>query len=64
MWLAKTRFFISFLGLFQEWHDLERMQEGNAKIREESMSWRLKYESLKKFAIENEIPIPAELDAV
>lgn len=40
------------------------MQEQNAKIREESMNWCLKYESLKKFAIENEIPIPAELETV
>lgn len=42
---------------------MEKTQENNMKIREESMNWRFKYESLKKFAIENKIPIPTEFDA-
>lgn len=38
------------------------MQNRNTDLREESVSWRLKYEALKKFAIENKIPIPPELE--
>lgn len=48
---------------FQEWHDLEAMQDTTRKIREESINWRCKFESLKKFAIDNKIPIPPELDS-
>lgn len=46
----------------KEWHDMEAMQEGNQRIREETELWRCKYESLKKFAIANKIAIPAELE--
>ncbi|XP_055311344.1 transcription factor MafK-like [Sitodiplosis mosellana] len=45
-----------------EWQNLETMQNRNVDLREESVSWRLKYEALKKFAIENKIPIPPELE--
>lgn len=38
------------------------MQNRNTDLREESVNWRLKYEALKKFAIENKIPIPPELE--
>lgn len=41
---------------------MEEMQERNRAMREESVAWRLKYEALKKFAIENKIPIPPELE--
>lgn len=41
---------------------MEMMQTRNKEVREESVSWRLKYEALKKFAIENKIPIPPELE--
>lgn len=38
------------------------MQTRAKNLREETISWRFKYEALKKFAIENKIPIPTELD--
>lgn len=38
------------------------MQNRNKEVREESVNWRLKYEALKKFAIDNKIPIPPELE--
>lgn len=41
---------------------MESMQNRNKELREESVSWRLKYEALKKFAIDNKIPIPPELE--
>lgn len=41
---------------------MEEMQDRNRTMREQSVSWRLKYEALKKFAIENKIPIPPELE--
>lgn len=40
---------------------MENMQQRNKDLREESVSWRLKFEALKKFAIDNKIPIPSEL---
>lgn len=42
---------------------MERMQETNMEIRQQSVEWRKKYESLKKFAIENKIPIPPGLES-
>ncbi|XP_055311239.1 transcription factor MafK-like [Sitodiplosis mosellana] len=45
-----------------EWQDLEMMQNRTKNLREETISWHLKYEALKKFAIENKIPIPLELE--
>lgn len=41
---------------------MEMMQNRNKDLREESVNWRLKYEALKKFAIDNKIPIPPELE--
>lgn len=41
---------------------MEVMQQRNNDLREESVNWRLKYEALKKFAIDNKIPIPPELE--
>lgn len=46
----------------KEWRDMEMMQQGNNKLREECVSWRLKFEALKKFAIDNKIPVPPELE--
>lgn len=43
---------------------MERMHEGNLKIREEANGWKMKYDSLKKFAQENNISIPAALEAI
>lgn len=45
-----------------EWHELELMQDENDAIRREIETWRNKYEALKKFAISNKIPLPAELE--
>lgn len=45
-----------------EWQNMEVMQTKNQEMREDSVRWRLKYEALKKFAIENDISIPAELE--
>lgn len=42
---------------------MEKTQENNMRIREENVKWRIKFESLKKFAIENKIPIPPELES-
>lgn len=39
------------------------MQNRAKNLREEAISWRFKYEALKKFAIENKIPIPPELES-
>lgn len=46
----------------QEWQNFEMMQSRTKNLREETIGWRLKYEALKKFAIENKIPIPPELE--
>ncbi|CAD7087964.1 unnamed protein product [Hermetia illucens] len=46
----------------QEWHDLEHIQDENDAIRHEIETWRSKYESLKKFASANKIPLPPELE--
>lgn len=41
---------------------MEMMQQRTGMIREEAVSYRQKYDALKKFAIDNKIPIPPELD--
>lgn len=41
---------------------MEDMQERTRKIREENHQMLLKYEAFKKFAIENNIPIPAAIE--
>lgn len=41
---------------------MEMMQAKNNQLREDSANWRMKYEALKKFAIDNKIPIPPELE--
>lgn len=46
----------------QEYRDMENMQDDNNRMREEVESWHAKYQSLKKFAAENKIPIPPELE--
>lgn len=42
---------------------MEAKRENNQRIRDESKCWMSKFEALKKFAQENKIPIPPELDA-
>ncbi|XP_049882389.1 transcription factor MafK isoform X2 [Pectinophora gossypiella] len=46
----------------QEWHDMELMQEENARIREEIDALRGKYDALKRFAHMKNIPLPPELE--
>ena len=45
-----------------EWRDLEIMRDDNDVIRRDIDSWRNKYEALKRFAVNNKIPIPLELE--
>lgn len=40
---------------------MEMMQTRNSELRKENIALRLKYEALKKFAHENKIAIPPEL---
>lgn len=47
-----------------EWRDMETMQEDIVHMKEEVNSIRARYEALKKFAINNKIPIPSELENV
>ncbi|KAJ8936567.1 hypothetical protein NQ314_012263 [Rhamnusium bicolor] len=46
----------------QEWRDMEGMQEELNQMREEMSGIRSRYESLKQFAITNNIPIPHEFE--
>lgn len=46
----------------QEWRDMEGMQEEVNKMREEMVTMKHRYDALKQFAINNKIPIPAELE--
>lgn len=48
----------------QEWTDLQQLENENERLRGETDSWRLKYESLRKFAISQNIPLPPELDNI
>lgn len=47
-----------------EWRELEQMAQDNARIREETEVWKQKYETMKKFAIQHKIPLPAELETI
>lgn len=48
----------------QEWRDMEVMQEEVTKMREEVNSIKSRYEALKKFAANNKISIPRELETL
>lgn len=41
---------------------MEEMKYDTLMTRKEIENWKQKYEALKRFAIENKIPIPTELD--
>lgn len=41
---------------------MENMQSKINELCEENVSWRHKYAALKKFAVENKISIPPELE--
>lgn len=46
----------------QEWHDLEQIQEDTRRLQDDTNAWLAKFESLKKFAVDQKIPIPPELE--
>ncbi|KAJ3646378.1 hypothetical protein Zmor_023968 [Zophobas morio] len=48
----------------QEWRDMETMQDDIKHMKEEVNGIRTRYEALKKFAINNKIPIPSELENI
>lgn len=48
----------------QEWHDLEQIQEDTRRLQDDTDAWVQKYESLQKFAVDQKIPIPPELEHV
>lgn len=45
-----------------EWTELEQMHEDNEQIRLDVNNWKNKYKALLQFAIQNDIPIPSELE--
>lgn len=47
---------------FQEWRDIESMNEDNMVIRDEIDVIRAKYTALKKFANDKKISLPPELE--
>ena len=48
----------------QEYRDMETMSDNNKSMREEIAIWHSKYQALKKFAMENKIQIPVELETL
>lgn len=47
-----------------EWRDMETMGQNNQKIRDETELLKQKYEALKKFALQQKIPLPPELETI
>lgn len=54
--------FIFAINLLQEWTGLEMIQAKNKRIHEECISLKLRVEALKKFAMDNKIPLPPEFE--
>lgn len=48
----------------QEWTDLQQVEDENLRLKNETDAWMHKYESLRKFAISQNIPLPADLDSL
>lgn len=48
----------------QEWRDMEGMHDVVITMKEEVNNVTIRYEALKKFAIENKIAIPPELETI
>ena len=46
-----------------EWTDLQKLEDENQRLRADTENWVHKYESLRKFAISQNIPLPPELDS-
>lgn len=47
-----------------EWRDMEALGQDNARVREEAEQIRNKYEALLKFAHQQKIPIPVDLETL
>lgn len=45
----------------QEWTVLEQMHRENEETAQEIANWKKKYAALLEYAIQNNIPIPSEL---
>lgn len=48
----------------QEWRDMETMQDEVIQMKEEVAGIRTRYDALKKFAIQNKIPLPPEFETL
>ena len=48
----------------QEYRDMEAMQDDNNRMREEIESWHSKYLALKRFALQEKIYLPPELETM
>ncbi|XP_033212173.1 transcription factor MafK-like [Belonocnema kinseyi] len=48
----------------QENKDMEAMQDDNNRMREEIESWNSKYVALKKFALQQKVQLPSELETM
>lgn len=48
----------------QEWRDMETMEDNIVSMKEEVTNVAVRYEALKKFAMDNKIPIPPELETI
>lgn len=48
----------------EEWTGLQQVEDENQRLHNETEGWLHKYESLRKFAISQNIPLPPELDSI
>lgn len=47
-----------------EWRDMEQMSIDNQRLRDETETLKSKYDALRKFAVQQKIPLPPELEAL
>lgn len=47
-----------------EWRDMEALSQDNIRVCEETAAMRTKYEALLKFAIQQKIQVPVELESI
>ncbi|GJQ73470.1 maf-S [Trypoxylus dichotomus] len=48
----------------QEWRDMEKMQDDIVQMSDEISTMKSRYDALLKFARNNKIPVPAELETL
>ncbi|KAK9707861.1 bZIP Maf transcription factor [Popillia japonica] len=48
----------------QEWRDMEKMQDDITRMSEELATMKSRYDALIKFAMNNKIPVPTELETL